>query len=480
MVELTYGQFGRSVMIDRGTDTPLLIDDGRRVAENIHLDDPIEQMAVKVAYNVTKKTDEKAGDGTTTSAILTRAIMNTVSKERIGSGIGLSYNVSEIDNEIHATKTQVLALLDKEAKPIKTEKEIIDVATVITGSPDLGKIIGSMYWKLGKDGHISMEIDHLSEKITTEYVSGYRLQGGYAAPWMNNNPITKKFNASDVSILVTDQDVRDIDNITTACNVVVSKSKNILIVIAPSFDQSILKLAYDNATRANSPFFLICVKMRNQETYKDIAVFTGAKCFTENDNIKESTLEHLGHVRAIEISEDTTILTDGHGAKKDIATYTQEVIAEAQKLKLAGLREEKHARVSAMTGNVGIIRIGAPTAEEREWLRYKIEDAKNATKHAMREGVVTGGGLTFKKISESLPDNNILKSALLAPYETLKANAGGKLVVGKNIFDAVVVEKAAIEYACSAASKLLRIGGAIAYKDTPTLDEAMKQFVKSE
>lgn len=476
LVSLTLGPCGRSVMMERGQD-PFIVDDGRRVAENILLDDPVEQAASKIAYGVTQKTDEEAGDGTTTATVLTRALLKDIHETKLVTGIGTSINVAEIDQQIQDAREEVTKLIEKEVKPIKTEKDLIDVSTVIAG-PEIGELVAKMYWKLGKDGHISIEMNPLSEEIETEVTQGYRLPGGYAANWMVNNLITKTWVCEKVDVLVTEQEVNDQDQIVPVANALAQKGKNLLVIVAKDFSPTVILSAYQNATRKESPFFLILVKSRNQEIYKDVAVFSGAKFFNVNEPLESAKVSDLGYLRSIEVGKENTFLVDGRGKKEDIDAYVKELQSEAKGLKLEGYRQPIYERISLLTGGVGVIRIGAPTEEARTWLKYKVEDAKYGTKYAFKEGVIPGGGMTFKKISEALPESNILKKALLAPHETLKANAGGKLVVGKNIFDSVVSQKSALKYACSAVSKLIRIGGAIVHLPIPTMDEAMRQFKK--
>jgi chaperonin GroEL len=479
LIGLTLGPCGQSVIIERGTAEPLIVDDGRRVAENIKLKDPIEQMAVRTCYGVTRKTDEKVGDGTTTSMILTHAILDTISRDNIGVGIGINTNVSELDNRIKESKDEVIKLLDTKTKQIKTEKELKDVASTVAGDEKLGDIIGGMFWQLGKDGHISKEFNLLSEEIETEVVNGYRFSAGYAAPWMITNAIRRDCTVDDVDVLITKQKITDFEELVPISNIVGNSGKRKLLVIARGFGDNVLKHIYQNATRPQQPFVIIGVRApaRQEEAFKDMAIFTGAKFLNDGDDLKLATKEDLGYVHRTEITDDTTILIDGKGKKEDVAKRVKEVEAEANAQKLHQFKADRLERASALSGGVGVIKIGAPTNEERDWLKYKIEDTIYATKQAYKYGIIRGGGLTLKEISEKLPETNILKKALLAPYEKLKANAGGKLDVPKNVFDPVSVEKTALEMACSAVSKLIRIGGAIAYAPTPTLDEAMKKVV---
>lgn len=475
IVAPTLGPNGGSVIMERGQE-PVIIDDGRRIAENIVLEDQVEQMAVQVAYSVTKKTDEKAGDGTTTSMILTHAILKEAHEHL--KGIGQKASVSDIDTQIHQAKNEVLSLMDKEKKDIKTEKDLCSVATVISGDERIGKLVSSLYWELGKDGHISIEIDQIGEKIETETVRGYKLMGGYASPWMITNPLTKTFDAKDVSIFVTNQDITDPAQVEVPSNLVAKEGKPLILIVARSFSQSVIELAYANAKRPQQPFFVILVKPRSEDQYKDLAVFSGATLFTENDNISSATIQDIGHVRSIEIGAENSTFIEGRGKKSVVEAHIKELEAERDKMKLSGLRQPFDQRISAIKGTAGVVKIGAPTDEERNWLKYKVEDTIHGTKHALKEGIIPGGGLTFKKISDSLPDTNILKKPLLAPYETLRNN--GVTKVGKDVFDAIVSQKAALEYACSAVSKLVRITGAIAILPIPTLDEAMRQYKTQE
>lgn len=481
LVGMTLGPMGRSVLIERGTASePLLVDDGRRVAENIKLDDPIEQLAVRTLYSVTRKTDEKVGDGTTTATVLSHAIMDELSKNHVMSGGMISsVDVAELDRKINSAREEIVGHLRSIAKPVKTEKELIDVASVVAGDENIGEIIGKMYFQLGKDGHITLEFNLLSEQIESEVVPGYRFSGGYAAEWMMTDSMRRTASMTDVHVLVTSHKDLDTNKVTPILQLLMGNNKRRLVIIAPKFTPSFLKDVYATALKGGFPILCVRAPSRGEEAFKDIAVFTGGKYFSENEELGSDVQNSdLGYVERIDVTDDTTILVNGGGKKEDVAARIKEVQAEADAQKLPQFKADRLERVSALSSGVGVIRIGAPTDEERNWLKYKIEDAKYATKHAFREGIVPGGGLAFKTISEKfLPDTNILKNAILAPYHTLKKNAGGELKVGKNVFDPVAVPMAALEHACSAASKLIRIGGAIAFAPRPKLDEAMRSAV---
>jgi chaperonin GroEL len=482
IVSKTLGPNGRSILIERGMGEPLIVDDGRRAAENIKLDDEIEQLAVRVCYGVTRKTDEKVGDGTTTSMVLTHAILKEVAESRIPFHQGMAgtvADVGDVDREIHKARDEVLAKLDAMAKQIKTEKQLIDVATVSVGDVTLGEIVGKSLFQLGKDGHITLEFDLLSEKISHEVVPGLRFTGGYAARWMITDEVRKNCVMDDVPVLVTERKDIDVEMVQPIVAQLVNNNQRKLCIIAPRFTDAFLKTVYYTATKQK--FAVICVRApgRGYEALKDIAIFTGATFYSKEDDIKLANKQNLGHVQHLEVDEDTTILVEGAGDAKDVKSRIEEVKAEVNQQHLAQFKNDRLERASALAGGVAVIRIGAPTDEDRNFIKEKLQDAKYATKIAFNSGVVQGGGMAFKKIAEELPEGHIFKNVLMAPYETLSANASGKFSVPTNVMDPVEVEKAALTIACSAASKLIRIGGAIAIRQPSSFEESLKTLNKS-
>jgi len=484
LVSMTLGPAGQSIIIQNQTDEPLIVDDGRRAMENIKLDDPVEHLAVRTLYEVTRKTDEKVGDGTTTSAVLARAIMKEISDKHLAFG-GLltnSADVNEIDKKIQKAKNEILEFLDKEKKEVTTKKELIDVATVSVGDEKLGKIIGEIYWELGKDGHIALEFNLTSEETETETVPGYRFTGSYADTFMITNEIRKISQMKDVHVLTTFADRENItlDQIKPIASEVQHNGKHAFVIIARKFTTDFLKTVY--LTAMKSKFNILCVRAPSlhQEQFKDIAIWTGGKYFSEKDDLSTATLSDLGFVSDIEVYDELTaqvVMVNGKGDKKKIKERIAEVEGEMKQMRVHALKQSRLDRISALAGGVGVIKIGAPTDKERNWVKHKIEDAKWATKVAFREGIVKGGGMTFKKISEKLPEDNILKTALLAPYNQLKANSGGDFTVGKDVFDPVGVEKTALDIACSAVSKLIRVGGAIVFKPKTDFEDSLKNIL---
>jgi len=476
LVGMTLGPNGRSVLIERPGE-PLMVDDGRRAMENIKFDDPIKQMAARVCYSVTRATDEKVSNGTTTSLVMAYGIF----KENVVIGPGAIMNVAQIDRDIMKGRDEVLDLLDKEAKQIKTEKELVDVAKIAAGDEEIGKMLGEMQWKLGKKGHISIEFDTTSDKITSEIAEGYRFEGSNPASTVTN-ALKKTIELNEVDILVAKQKFTSFKQIERVVNKVANNGKTNLVLIADKIGEDVIKAIYEMAYRKQNPFNLFTIQApgRGEEAYKDIATVTGGKYFSQKDDLESFELEDLGFVEKFDYEDGITYLVKGKGTDEARKNRVKEVEEEIRTAIHPAMKKDKEERLSALSKGYGVIKIGAATNDERNWLKYKIEDARGDVKWALREGIVRGGGLAFKKISEALPKDHVLKEALLYPYKKLVENAGGKFEVPKNIFDPVTTEKAVIKNACGAVSKLIRIGGAICYAPKPDLEEVIKGLINQE
>lgn len=478
---MTLGPDGKSVIIEKGIGEPLIVDDGRRTLENIQLEDSVEQLVVRTLSEITKKTDEKVGDGTTTSIILAYAILKNVFHNRMKSGgiLDSGASVSKIDKELKESLDLVLKKLEEKRKEVTTEQQLIDVAKVSVGDEKLGEIIGKMYWQLGKDGHITLEYDTNSEEVTTEIIPGFRFNAGLAKRWMMTNQLRQEAFLKESFVLISDQRDLNIEDLKIICSELQNSGRKCLTVIAPKFSEHFINSALK--TLESAGFLILCVRAPSlhEEHFKDLAIWSGGKVFTDKDDVKSCSKKDLGFVESLTVShEDGAHLVGGIGDKENIKKRVEEVKAEMNDQKVFALKQLRLERISALSGGAGVIKIGAPTIEEMGWLKHKIEDAKFATKYAYREGVVLGGGMTFKQISEELPENNILKESLLAPYNQLKKNSGGEFEVKDNVLDSFLVEKSALQIAISAVSKLIRVGGAIASKPKKDFEESLSELIK--
>ena len=316
------------------------------------------------------------------------------------------------------------------------------------------------------------------EEIETSVQPGFRFSGGWAKRFMISNALRQESVAVDSHLLITEKRDIDVESVKGLCAEVQNSGKNGLTIIAPKFTEDFLKAVLMTAEK--SGFGILCIRAPglHEEHLKDLAIWSGARFFRKEDDLKMASKKDLGYCDRVEVTDDTAHLINGRGDKEEIKKRIEEVKAEMEDTKVFALKTLRMERISALSGGVGLIKIGAPTDEERNWLKYKVEDAKYATKHAFNHGTVKGGGIAFKEVSEQLPDGNILKKALLAPYERLKMNAGKNFNVD-GVTDPLLVEKSALSSAISSVSKLVRVGGVICTAPKPTLEEAFKNIVKN-
>jgi len=504
-VKVTLGPRGRNVVFDKGYGSPTITNDGVSIAKEIVLKDRFENMGAEIIKEVATKTNEVAGDGTTTSVILTQAIISEGLKHT-----SMGVNAMQLRAGIEDATAEALKALKAISKPIKSKDEIRQVATISAESADIGAIISDTINKVGKDGVVTVE-ESQSIGIDSEVVEGLEFDKGYVSAFMVTNPERMEAEYADAPILITDKKISSIKEILPLLEKVAQTGKKDLVIIADDVDGEALTTLVVNKLRGG--FNVLAVKApgfgdRKKDMLSDIAVTVGAKVVSEDFGIKlESTeLAMLGRASKVIATKDRTILVGGKGKKADIDAR----IASIKKQKLNNDSkfdvEKLDERIAKLSGGVAVIKVGAATETEMKYLKLKIEDAVNATKAAIEEGIVAGGGSALikaaKKVLEkkaSLPMNasnemklgyEIILKALEAPLKQIAINAGkddGSVIVnkvmestevsagydasadmierdmiGRGIIDPVKVTRTALENAASAASILLTTEVAIA------------------
>jgi len=478
VVRSTLGPSGRNVVIWRKNKKPQVTNDGVRIAQSIKLKDPTERLAADILVEAATRTNDIVGDGTTTSTVVAQRIIND-GFDKVDSGASLvksTKNVMDVYREIEAAEREVVEELRKVAKPVKTREDIEKVAIASVENLPIGKAIAEMIEKVGKDGFITVE-EGFSLETETDVISGMQFHGTYAAPFMVTNE-KKEAVFANASILVTNHEIdRPMALESLAAHLVQAKKRE-LVIFASKFSKEAVASFY---ATSQAGFHILAVKTPSltEEQLEDVAVYVGAKFI---DKTKDMELESvmptdLGLAEKIIVNHDDTAIIGGKGEAR--------AVEERVALLKDHLKVEKHdvfkkkinQRIGSLSGGIGVIRVGALTEVERGYLKHKIEDAVNATKAALEEGVVKGGGVAFKEIADKLPDGHILKNALKAPYEQIQENAGGSLKVGPNVLDPVKVTRTALENACSVAKTLLTTECAIAEKDDEI--EHFKTYLKS-
>ena len=504
VVKITLGPRGRNVVLDKGYGAPTITNDGVSIAKDISLKDKFENMGAEIIKEVASKTNDIAGDGTTTATILTQAIVREGMKHTT-----MGVNAMGIKSGIENASKDVVSALKSISKPIKSDEEIKQVATISAESPELGAIIADTIKKVGKDGVVTVE-ESQSTGLESEIVEGIQFDKGYVSPYMITNPERMESEFSDPHILVTDKKISSIKEVLPLLEQLAHSGKKDLVIIAEDIDGEALATFVVNKLRGT--FNVLGIKApgygdKKKEMLQDIAVTIGATVVTEEVGMKfeNVTLNVLGKARKVISTKDNTVIVGGKGKKTDIEERISQLKKQKEQIDSKYDKEKIDERVAKLSGGVAVIRVGAATDTEMKYLKLKIEDAVNATKAAIDEGIVSGGGVALiragaevekalsnsknKFTEEQLLGYNIVLRALSAPAKQIAINAGkedGSVIVEKiknnkanfgydalnddyvadmisaGIVDPVKVTRLGVLNACSAASILLTTEVAIA------------------
>lgn len=501
-VKITLGPRGRNVVLDKSYGGPTITNDGVSIAKEISLKDKFENMGAEIVKEVATKTNDIAGDGTTTSVILTQAIVSEGMKHTT-----MGVNAMLLRAGIEEATQEAIKSLKSIAKPIKSKDEIRQVATISAESEEIGKIIADTIDKVGKDGVVTVE-ESQSIGIDSEVVEGLEFDRGYVSAYMITNAERMEAEYKDVPILITDKKISTIKEILPLLEKIAQSGKKDLVIIADDVDGEALTTFVVNKLRGG--FNVLAVKApgygdKKKEILSDIATTIGGKVVSEELGLKleNADLNVLGRASKVIATKDKTIIVDGKGKKADINARITQLKKQKQSTDSKFDAEKIEERIAKLSGGVAVIKVGAATETEMKYLKLKIEDAVNATKAAIEEGIVAGGGSALihaaRKLQEteltiSLSEKqlgySILLKALTAPLKQIAINAGkddGSVIVDKvlksneetvgydalsdkifknmlekGIIDPVKVTRTALENAASAASILLTTEVAIA------------------
>ena len=449
-VKVTLGPKGRNVVIAKSYGSPVITKDGVTVAKEIELEDKFENVGAELIKEVASKTNDTAGDGTTTATVLAQAIIN-VGLKLVAAGV----NPIEIRKGIEKRVSEIVSELKKMSKSISTKEEIAQVASISANDEEIGNIIAEAMESVGKEGVITVE-EGQSFGIEKEVVEGMQFDKGYISPYMISNQDTMKAEMAEPYILITDKKISAIQEILPLLEKVIQAGKKDLVVIAEDIDGEALTTFVLNKLRGT--FNVLGVKApgfgdRRKALLEDIAVLTGGKVISEEVGLKLDKAEvgDLGQARKVVASKDNTTIVDGKGKEKDIKARIEAIKKEKELSDSDFDKEKLQERLAKLGGGVAVIKVGAATETEMKEKKYRIEDALNATKAAIEEGVVPGGGLAlavagyglnFVNFEKELKDTNnisvgekIINQAILEPIKIIASNAGvdGSLILQKII-----------------------------------------------
>ncbi len=442
-VKVTLGPKGRNVVIDKSFGAPRTTKDGVTVAKEIELADKFENMGAQMVREVASKTNDDAGDGTTTATVLAQAIFREGAKI-VAAGL----NPMDVKRGIDKAVEAVIAELKKLAKPIKDQKEIAQVGTISANNdPNIGKIIAEAMEKVGKEGVITVEESKTSE-TTLDVVEGMQFDRGYLSPYFVTNPDKMEAILDNPFILIYDKKISSMKDLLPTLEKVVQKNKP-LMIIAEEVEGEALATLVVNKLRGT--IHVCAVKApgfgdSRKEMLQDLAVLTGGTVISEDlgHKLEQVRLEDLGQARKITVDKDNTTIVDGAGKKGEVETRVKTIRAQIAETTSDYDREKLQERLAKLHGGVAVINVGAATEVEMKEKKARVEDALNATRAAVEEGIVPGGGtalLRASKVLETLKGTNaeqqagiaIVKRAIEEPLRQISFNAGleGSIVVDK-------------------------------------------------
>ena len=496
-VKVTLGPKGRNVVLDKSFGSPLITNDGVSIAKEIDLKDPYENMGAQLVREVASKTNDVAGDGTTTATVLAQAIV-TEGLKNLEAGANPIILRKGIKKAVEAAVESI----QKQSSKVKGKDQIAKVAGISAGDSAVGEMVADAMEKVSKDGVITIE-ESKTMQTELDLVEGMEFDRGYISAYMSTDMEKMEANLDDPYILITDKKISNIQDILPLLEQVVKTGAKLLI-IAEDVEGEALTTLIVNKLRGT--FNVVAVKApgygdRRKEMLKDIAILTGGEVISEEVglDLKDATIEQCGRAKSVKVSKDKTTLVEGLGKKKEISDRIAQIRGQIEATTSDFDKEKLQERLAKLSGGVAVIRVGAATETEMKEAKLRMEDALNATRAAVEEGVIAGGGSAYihaqsavEKVVDKLDGDEktgakIVLKALEAPMYTIAYNAGleGAVIVNKvkeskqnfgfdaykeeyvNMMDAGIIDPAkvartALQNAASVAASLLTTESVVA------------------
>ena len=505
-VRVTLGPKGRNVVLDKSFGTPLITNDGVTIAKEIELEDAFENMGAQILKEVATKTNDVAGDGTTTATVLAQAMINEGMKN-----LAAGANPIILRKGMKKATDEAVKAIAEMSQPISGKAQIARVAAISASSDEVGEMVADAMEKVTGDGVITIE-ESKTMKTELDLVEGMQFDRGYISAYMCTDMEKMEAVLDDPYILITDKKISNINDILPLLEQIVKTGAKLLI-IAEDIEGEALTTLIVNKLRGT--FSVVGVKApgygdRRKEMLKDIAILTGGTVISEELglDLKDATMEELGRAKSVKVQKENTIIVDGLGDKEEIANRIGQIKGQIEETKSDFDREKLQERLAKLSGGVAVIRVGAATETEMKEAKLRMEDALAATKAAVEEGIIAGGGSAYVHAAEKVSavvsglegdektGGNIILKALEAPLYHIVANAGleGSVIVNKvkematgmgfdaykeeyvdmveaGILDPAKVTRSAVQNATSVASTLLTTESVVANikEETPAM-----------
>ena len=505
-VRVTIGPKGRNVVLDKSFGAPLITNDGVTIAKEIELEDPFENMGAQLLKEVATKTNDVAGDGTTTATVLAQAMVNEGMKN-----VAAGANPIVLRKGMKKATDEAVKAIAEMSEPISSKDQIARVAAISAASDEVGEMVADAMEKVTNDGVITIE-ESKTMKTELDLVEGMQFDRGYISAYMCTDMEKMEATLDDPYILITDKKIANINDILPLLEQIVKTGAKLLI-IAEDIEGEALTTLIVNKLRGT--FSVVGVKApgygdRRKEMLKDIAILTGGTVISDELglDLKDATMEQLGRAKSVKVQKENTIIVDGLGDKKEIADRVAQIKGQIEETKSDFDREKLQERLAKLAGGVAVIRVGAATETEMKEAKLRMEDALAATKAAVEEGIIAGGGSAYVHAAEKVAavvnemegdektGGKIILKALEAPLFHIVSNAGleGAVIVNKvkelpvgqgfdayneifvdmikaGILDPAKVTRSALQNATSVASTLLTTESVVANikEETPAM-----------
>ena len=504
-VKVTLGPKGRNVVLDKKFGAPLITNDGVSIAREIELEDPYENMGAQLVKEVATKTNDVAGDGTTTATLLAQAIIREGLKN-----VTAGANPMLLRNGVRKAVEKAVTEIKNISKPVNGKEDIARVAAISAADDEIGNLIADAMEKVGNEGVITIE-ESKSMGTELDVVEGMQFDRGYVSPYMSTDNEKMEANLDNPFILITDKKITNIQEILPVLEEIVKTGKQLLIIAEDIEGEAMATLVVN---KLRGTFTCVAVKApgfgdRRKEMLQDIAILTGGQVISEElgRDLKETTLDMLGQAESVKVTKDNTTIVNGKGNSADIKDRIELIKTQIEDSTSEFDKEKLQERLAKLAGGVAVIKVGAATETELKERKLRIEDALNATKAAVEEGIVPGGGTAYvniinevAKLTSDIQDEqvgiNIIVRALEEPMRQIAANAGveGSVIIEKvknseagegydalrneyknmikaGIVDPTKVTRSALQNAASVASTFLTTEAAVA--DIPTKEAPM-------
>ncbi|MCI6675668.1 MAG: chaperonin GroEL [Clostridiales bacterium] len=505
-VKVTLGPKGRNVVLDKSFGAPLITNDGVTIAKEIELEDAFENMGAQLVKEVATKTNDVAGDGTTTATVLAQAMIHEGMKN-----LAAGANPIVLRKGMKKASEAAVEAIKGMSQPISSKQQIARVAAISAADDEVGELVANAMEKVSNDGVITIE-ESKTMKTELDLVEGMQFDRGYVSAYMATDMDKMEANLDNPYILITDKKISNIQEILPLLEQIVQSGAKLLI-IAEDVEGEALTTLIVNKLRGT--FNVVAVKApgygdRRKEMLKDIAILTGGQVISEELglDLKETTMDMLGRAKSVKVQKENTIIVDGYGNKEEISARVAQIKAQIEETTSDFDREKLQERLAKLAGGVAVIRVGAATETEMKESKLRMEDALAATRAAVEEGIVAGGGSAYIHAAEKVAQiaaelegdektgANIILKALEAPLAQIAANAGleGAVIINKvkesetgigfdayaevyvdmveaGILDPTKVTRSALQNATSVASTLLTTESVVANikEDTPAM-----------